>query len=124
MFDFMDSDAFVIGLEIVFLTFIAYDGWKYYKTRQKSYLLNIILAIGFAAWVLYPFYHKYYGWEEKERQALDQQCLQEHNQSYCTCVDNAIFKGYDQQDFLQIDRGNDEGYLLLLKEAQAECFDK
>jgi len=122
MFDFMDSDGFIIGLEIVFLTFIAYDGWKFYKTRKREYMLNIVLAIGFAIWVLYPFYTKYYQWEESDREALVQTCLGEHNATYCTCMDNMIFKTYDEQSYMALDKKGQE-YLDFIKDSEKECFE-
>jgi len=122
MFDFLDTDWFVIGLEIVFLTFIAYDAWKYSKTKKKEYIFNIIIAIGFAIWVLYPFYTKYYMWEEKDREALERECLDEHNSSYCVCMDNMIFKAYDLQSFKLLDKKNDKEYLEFIKESKEECF--
>ena len=121
MFDFLDSDWFIIGLEIVFLTFIAYDAYKYLKTKRREYLLNIALAIGFALWVLYPFYTKYYKWEDKDRETLVQTCLSEHNTSYCTCVDNMIFKEYDLQSFSKLDKKSEE-YLEFIKDSEEECF--
>ncbi len=124
MFDFLDADWFVIGLEIVFLLFIGYDLYKYKKTRKKEYILNIVLAIGFAAWVLYPFYIKYYTWEEKDRESLIQRCLDEHNTTYCSCVDDRIFKEYDLQTFNQLDKKNDKEFLEFIKMSEQECFEE
>jgi len=123
MFDFLDADWFVIGLEILFLLFIGYDGWKYYKTRKKEYIFNIVLAIGFAIWVLYPFYTKYYMWEEKDRAALVQSCLNEHNATYCNCVDDRIFKEYDLETFNKLDKKKDKDFLAFVKESEQECFE-
>jgi len=123
MFDFMDSDAFIIGLEIVFLSFIIYDGWKFYKTRKKEYILNIVLAIGFALWVLIPFYTKYYDWTDEQRETLQKECLNEHNASYCSCMDNMIVKEYDFKGFDKIDKQNDKKYLEFLEESKKECFE-
>lgn len=122
MFDFLDSDGFIIGLEIVFLTFIAYDAYKYFKTKRREYLLNIALAIGFAVWVLYPFYIKYYKWEDKDRNSLMQTCLSEHNESYCNCIDDMIFKTYDLQSFEALDKTS-EAYLEFIKDSEKECFE-
>jgi hypothetical protein len=122
MFDFMDSDGFIIGLEIVFLTFIIYDAWKYYKTRKKEYILNIAMAIGFAIWVLAPFYTKYYDWHESERESLRTQCLSENNESYCDCMDEMIVKAYDFATYKEIDKKNDKEYLEFIKESEEECF--
>lgn len=38
MFDFLDSDWFNIGLEIVFLLLISYDVKKYIETKKESIL--------------------------------------------------------------------------------------
>jgi len=122
MFDFMDSDGFIIGLEIVFLTFVIYDAWKYYKTRKKEYIVNIVLAIGFALWILVPFYTKYYDWTDAQRQTLQNQCLSENNETYCNCMDNMIVKEYDFKGFEKIDKQNDKDYLEFLKESKEECF--
>lgn len=123
MFDFFNSDEFVIGLEIVFLTFIVFDVYKYIKTRQKQYVLNIVLAIVFAIWVLYPFYIKYYMWEDKDREALIQECLKEHNSTYCTCVDDAIFKVYDEASYNKLDKQNDKEFIEFIKDTEKECFE-
>lgn len=123
MFDFMDSDAFIIGLEIVFLLFIAYDAWKYSKTKKREYIINIVLAIGFAIWVLYPFYTKYYTWEEKQREDMIQSCLGEHNASYCRCVDDNIFKTYDYNTFKAIDQNNDKDFLAFIGDVEKGCLE-
>ncbi len=123
MFDFLDSDWFIIGLEIAFLTFIAYDAYKYFKTKKREYLVNIAMAIGFAIWVLYPFYTKYYMWEDKDRDTLNKRCLSEHNASYCDCIDNMIFKEYELEAFTRIDKKNDKDYLEFIKDSEEECFE-
>ena len=123
MFDFMDSDWFIIGLEVLFLSFITYDGWKYYKTRKKEYIVNIVLAIGFALWVLVPFYTKYYDWTEAQRAELEKECLVDNNASYCSCMDNMIVKKYDSVRFHKIDRQKDKDYLEFLEESKKECFE-
>lgn len=122
MFDFMDSDWFIIGLEVVFLSLITYDVWKYYKTRKKEYIINIVMAIGFALWVLVPFYTKYYDWDEVQRQTLQKECLSENNETYCNCMDNMIVKEYDFAGFQKIDKKNDKDYLEFIKESKEECF--
>jgi len=122
MFDFMDSDGFIIGLEIVFLTFVIYDAWKFYKTRRKEYVINIIMAVGFALWILVPFYTKYYDWTDEQRQSHKTQCLLEHNASYCACMDNLIEKSYTYDAYEKIDKKNDTGYKEFLIESKEECF--
>jgi len=123
MFDFLDEDWFVIGLEVVFLILISYDVWKYVKTRKREYIVNIVLAIGFAIWVLYPFYTKYYMWEAKEREGLIQSCLSEHNATYCACIDDKIFKAYDVKSFKALDQKNDKEFLAFIKSSEEECFE-
>ena len=123
MFDFMDSDWFIIGLEVLFLSFITYDGWKYYKTRKKEYIVNIVLAIGFALWVLVPFYTKYYDWTEAQRAELEKECLGENNETYCSCMDNMIVKAYDFESFQKIDKQEDKDFLEFLEESKKECFE-
>ena len=123
MFDFLDADWFIIGVEILFLLFIGYDAWKYSKTRKKEYIFNIVLAIGFAIWVLYPFYTKYYMWEEKDREELIKSCLREHNTTYCNCVDDRIFKEYDVETFNRLDKKNDKDFLEFIKTSEQECFE-
>ena len=44
MFDFLDSDWFIISLEIVCLILIAYDIKKYIETKKKEYITNIVLT--------------------------------------------------------------------------------
>jgi len=122
MFDFMDEDWFIIGLEIVFLTFVAYDAWKYYKTRKREYILNIVLAIGFAIWVLAPFYTKYYDWQDSQRDELRTSCLSENNVTYCKCMDNMIYKAYDYKEYRFINKQKDKDYLEFKKDAEEECF--
>ncbi|HIC44779.1 MAG TPA: hypothetical protein EYO73_11040 [Sulfurimonas sp.] len=122
MFDFMDSDWFIIGLEVVFLSFIAYDGWKFYKTRKKEYIMNIVLAIGFALWVLVPFYTKYYDWSDTEREGLSKTCLSENNASYCTCMNNMIEKEYTHKQYEDINKKDDKDYLDFVKDSKEECF--
>ncbi|MDQ1337965.1 MAG: hypothetical protein QG617_932, partial [Campylobacterota bacterium] len=68
MFDFLDSDWFVIGLEIVFLIFISYDLKKYFETKKREYIVNIVLTIGFGVWTLIPFYNSYMTWDEAKKQ--------------------------------------------------------
>jgi len=122
MFDFMDSDGFIIGLEIVFLTFIAYDGFKFYKTRQRQYIINIVLAIGFALWVLVPFYTKYYDWTPDQREDFKVQCLNDHNASYCKCMDNMVYKAFEYGDYKKMNK-EDKEYKIFLKDSFEECFE-
>ncbi len=123
MFDFMDSDWFVIGLEILFLLFIAYDAWKYAKTKKREYIINIVLAIGFAIWVLYPFYTKYYTWDEKQREVLMQSCVNEHNASDCICITNNIVKEYEYKTYEALDQNSDKAFLVFLDDVKKGCLE-
>jgi len=83
---------------------------------------NIVLAIGFALWVLVPFYTKYYDWEDAQRVELRKQCLSEHNETYCECMDNMVFKAYPYDEYQKIDKQNDTNYLEFIKDSKEECF--
>lgn len=121
MFDFLDSDWFIVGLEIVFLLFIIYDTRLYIRTKKREYLFNIALALGFAVWTLYPFYTKYYTWQPQEREELIKSCISEHNASYCECLDDKIFKAYDIKSYRRLDKEKDAEYLEFLEASQKEC---
>ncbi len=122
MFDFLDSDWFNIGLEIVFLILISYDVKKYFETKKKEYIVNIVLTIGFAIWVLYPYYKSYYGWEEAQKQEMLSSCSDSNNSKLCKCVDDKIFKGYIYEDYKNLDK-NSSDYKEFLKDAKEECED-
>ena len=122
MFDFMDSDWFNIGLEIVFLILISYDIKRYKQTKKKEYIINIVLTIGFAIWVLYPYYKSYFGWDEVQKQEMISTCTDSNNSQLCRCVDEAIFKGYVYEEYKNLDR-NSTDYKEFVKEAKEECLD-
>ncbi len=67
MFDFLDSDWFNITLQIVFILLIWFDIKKYRQTKKKEYIVNIVATIGFAIWVLYPYYISYFEWSEAQK---------------------------------------------------------
>lgn len=121
MFDFLDSDWFIVSLEIVFLLFIVYDTRLYIRTKKREYLFNIALALGFAIWTLYPFYTKYYTWQPQEREELIESCTSEQNASYCECLDDKIFKAYDIKSYRALEKDKDEEYLEFLEESHKEC---
>ena len=121
MFAFYESDWFTIVLEILFLLFIAYDTKRYFQTGKREYLINIVLAIVFFFWALVPFYNKYYSWQDVDKESLLTQCIQEHNQTYCTCRDDKIFKEYDFESFKDLEKQKDADYLEFIEEVDKEC---
>ena len=122
MFDFMDEDWFIIGLEIVFLLFIAYDLKKYRETKKKEYVTNIILAVVFAIWTLLPFYNLYITWTDKSKQELISECLQENNETLCACLSKNIFKEYTFYDYKGLDKESND-FKDFIKETKEECLD-
>lgn len=120
MFAFYESDWFTITLEILFLLFIAYDTKRYFETRKREYLLNILLAVVFFFWALIPFYNKYLTWDEAAKTALITECSNEHNTSYCSCLEDKVFKEYDFESYRKIEK-TDEDLLEFLQESDKEC---
>lgn len=118
----MDSDWFVIGLEIVFLIFIAYDIKKYMETKKKEYILNIVLTIGFAIWVLFPYYKSYFGWEESQKLEMLSQCADTNDTKLCNCLDEKIFKSFVYEEYKDLDKSSSE-HKEFLKESKEECLD-
>ena len=123
MFDFLDSDWFIIGLEIVFIVLISYDIYKYVKTKKRQYIINIVLTLGFAVWTLLPFYTKYYEWNDKDREEMMQGCLKNGTERYCGCLENMIFKEYDEKKYKKIDKENDIEYIEFMNESKKECLE-
>jgi len=121
MFAFYESDWFTIALEILFLLFIAYDTKRYFQTGKREYLINIVLAIVFFFWALVPFYNKYYTWQDVDKDSVIAECVQEHNQTYCSCLDDMIFKEYDFESFKALEKSKDEDYLEFIEEVDKEC---
>jgi len=122
LFDFLDSDCFNIGLEIVFLILISYDIKKYFQTKKKEYIVNIVLTVGFAIWVLYPYYKSYYGWEESQKTEMISSCQDTNNTKLCNCIDESIFKGYVYDEYKTLDKNSTE-YKEFIKETSEECLD-
>ena len=122
MFDFLDTDWFNIGLEIVFLILISYDVKKYLETKKREYIINIVLTIGFAIWVLYPYYKSYFGWEESQKTELLSTCRDVNDTKLCKCMDDKIFKGYVYEDYIHVDK-NSTDYKEFLTDAKEECED-
>jgi hypothetical protein len=122
LFDFLDSDWFNIGLEIVFLILVSYDIKKYMETKKREYLVNIVLTIGFAIWVLYPYYKSYYGWNEAQKQEMLSTCSDSNDTKLCRCMDDKIFKGYIYDEYKSIDKNSTE-FKEFLTESKEECLD-
>ena len=122
MFDFLDEDWFIITLEIVFVILIIYDIKKYKETKKKEYITNVVLTLGFAIWVLYPMYKSYFGWNETQKQEMLVVCVDSNNSELCKCVDDAIFKGYDYEEYKALDKNSTE-YKEFVKEAKEDCLD-
>ena len=122
MFDFMDSDWFVIGLEVLFILLISYDVKRYIETRKREYILNIVLTAAFAVWTLYPFYTSYFGWEDKQKQEMLSTCTDANETKLCKCVDEAIFKEYVYEEYINLDK-NSSAFSEFIKETQEDCND-
>ncbi len=124
MFDFFSSDLFTVILEIAFLVFIIYDLRRYILTRKKEYLFNIALAIGFFIYTLLPLYTKYYGWSGEAKQVMQQQCVLENNSSYCECLNDMIFKAYDQPEYELLATQKEADLMTFLDESKRECSEE
>ena len=123
MFDFLDSDWFNIGLEVVFVILISYDVKKYIQTKKKEYLTNIVLTIGFAIWALYPYYNSYIGWDDEQKKEMLSNCKGDENSTkLCRCIDDATFKNYMYDEYIKLDK-NSSDYKEFLEDAKEECLD-
>lgn len=119
MFDFLENDTFVIVLNIVFLLFIIYDFKKYQQTKQKQFLLNITLTLGFAIWTMIPFYNKYFTWSDAHIAHIDLNCSDTNQTLYNCMVDNTI-KAYSYEDFICEDK-NSSDYKAFVKDTLQAC---
>jgi len=122
MFDFLDSDWFVISLEIVFLLLVSYDIKQYLETKKKEYIVNIVLTVGFAVWVLLPFYTSYFGWESSQKEKMLKTCNDTNNTELCNCVDESIFKEYTYEEYKVLDKNATE-FKEFIKESKENCLD-
>jgi len=123
LFDFLSSDWFNIGLEIFFVLLISYDLKKYFQTRKREYIINIVLTVVFAIWALYPYYNSYIGWEEHQKQEMLSHCSSDKNSTkLCQCLDDATFKEYTYEEYKKIDK-NGSDYKEFLEDAKEECLD-
>ncbi len=122
MLDFLDTDWFVIGLEVVFVILISYDIKQYIKTKKKEYITNIVLTLGFAVWTLLPFYNSYFGWDEPQKQEMLLACNDSNETELCNCVDETIFKEFMHDEYLKIDKNSTE-HKEFIKETKEDCLD-
>lgn len=122
MFDFLDSDWFIIALEIVFVILIAYDVKNYILTKKRQYLFNIVLTLGFAVWALYPFYKSYFGWEASQKTDILKECDDANDTKLCNCVNERIFKEYLHEEYKTLDKNNSE-FLEFIKDTKEDCND-
>jgi hypothetical protein len=123
VFDFLDSDWFNIGLEVLFVLLISYDIKKYFETRKREYIVNIVLTIGFAVWALYPYYTSYVGWQEDQKEVLISHCGESNDTKLCKCVDEATFKSYTHDEYIALDKKNSSEYREFLSETEEDCSD-
>ena len=122
LFDFLDTDWFIITLEIVFLILIVYDIKKYVQTKKKEYITNIVLTFGFEIWTLYPMYNSYFGWEDEQKQKMLVTCNDTNNTKLCNCIDEKIFKEYIYDEYKILDE-NSSDYKEFIKDAKEEWLD-
>ena len=123
MFSFLESDWFNITLEVVFLILISYDVKRYFKTKKKEYIVNIVLTIGFAIWALYPYYTSYVGWQEEQKTEMLSHCKGDENSTkLCKCMDDATFKNYTYEEYKKLDMNSSE-YKEFVKETKEDCLD-
>ncbi|QSZ41156.1 hypothetical protein GJV85_03190 [Sulfurimonas aquatica] len=122
MFDFLDSDWFNIGLEIVFVILISYDIKKYIETKKREYITNIVLTVAFAIWTLYPYYNSYVGWDGTQKEKMLSTCVDSNDSKLCKCMDDKIFKEYVYDEYIQVDHNSSE-YREFLDEAKEDCLD-
>ncbi len=123
LFDFLESDWFNIGLQIVFIIALVYDIKKYTQTHKKEYIVNIVATIGFAVWILYPYYISYSGWNEKQKLEMISHCSGDKNSTkLCRCLDNASFKSYTHDEYLALDKNASE-YKEWFKDTKEDCLD-
>ncbi len=121
MFDFYESDWFTIALEIAFLIFIAYDIKKYFETKKREYVINIVLTFGFFIWAAVPFYNKYFTWQDRDKAELQARCVSEYNTTLCDCLDDKIFKEYNLKSYLALEKGADKDLNEFVETSKKIC---
>lgn len=119
MFDFLESDIFVFTFNCIAFFFIIYDIKQYKKAKERKYLLNIVLTIGFTIWIMIPFYSKYITWDTHTIASLDTSC--DYNASLCHCLTEGIIKSYTYETYL--DEKNSSDFKAFLEEGKEECLE-
>lgn len=123
MFDFLDSDWFIISIEVIFLLLILYDAKKYFETKRKEYLTNIALTFGFFIWAALPFYNSYITWTDVNKDELKIECIKENNVTVCECVNNSIYKEYAYNTYLELSKSKDDDFIEFINEIKKECIE-
>lgn len=123
MFDFLDNDWFIITIEIVFLVLIAYDIKRYFETKKKEYITNIVLTFAFFVWAAIPFYNSYLTWEDTTKTELIAECSKEDNATTCECVNKELFKEYSYTSYLEMKSSDNDDLKEFIKETKQECLD-
>jgi len=123
MFDFLESDWFIIGMEIVFLLLMVYDIKNYLQTKKKEYLVNIVLTIGFALWTLEPYYKSYFEWTAAQKeQFIQTRCAESNDTKLCHCITKDIYQEYGYDEYNKIDKASSE-FKEFLAESKEDCLD-
>ncbi len=122
MFDFLDSDWFNITLQVGFVIALVYDIKKYKETQEFKYMVNIFTTIGFAIWMLYPYYTSYTGWQEEQKKVMITHCGDTNSTKLCKCIDEATFKSYTYEEYIALDKRGSE-YTKWLDDTKEDCLD-
>ena len=85
--------------------------------------MNIVLTVGFAIWVLYPYYKSYFGWQESQKSEMISSCQDTNDTKLCKCVDEAIFKEFTHKEYKTLDKNASE-FKEFIKETKEECLDE
>lgn len=91
-------------------------------TKKREYIINIVLTVGFAIWTLYPYYNSYVGWEDAQKREMLSTCKDTNDTKLCTCLDDALFKGFVYEEYKKLDKNSTE-YKEFLQEAKEDCLD-
>jgi hypothetical protein len=123
MFDFFSSDTFTIGLEIFFLIFIVYDLKRYFETKKREYIVNVILAAAFFIYAAIPFYNQYYTWSTHSKLELNSPCnvkSDPEDKKLCVCLNKHLTKEYSYTSYQTLDK-EENSYIELIDTLTKEC---